>query len=146
VPKQIIRFAFTINEGPNAGLTSGGWRVWVNKEDTYITPAEAGDTWKCSLHADAAWRWAVTTEHLRSSNPVWTEPDRAPWKFKPTDFVNGRRLAFVICTFRHALLPLALKPKDLHIPFEDRWDRAILANIWMAEPGVEIPIIPSVSH
>lgn len=137
--KQMLRFAFTIADGPNAGQTSGGWRVWTLKEDTYIAPAGVGHMWKCSLHGDAAWRWAVTTEHIKSGEaPVWPDADRAPWKFEPPPFVDGRRLAFVICTFRHALLPRPVDPNSLHIRVADRWDEATLAYIWMTEPGVEL--------
>jgi hypothetical protein len=134
-----IRFAFTIPDGPNAYLTSGSWRLWVHKEDTYLAPAELGHMWKLSLHGDEAWRWAVTREHIASgASPVWPAADRAPWIFDPPAFVNGVRLAFVIATFRHALLPLPISPKDLHIAVEDRWDSLTLGCIWMTEPGVEL--------
>ncbi len=144
MPKKKVRFAFTVAEGPNQGLTSGGWRVWANKEDTYIAPAGMGSIWKGSLHGDDAWRWAVTQEHLSSgAEPVWTEPDRAPWKFTPTPFVDGRRLAFVICTMRHALRDLPIDPRDIQVPVQDRWDTGTLAMVWMAEPGESIPDDPS---
>ena len=137
MPKQRIQFAFTIAQGPNAGLTSGSWRLWVRKEDTYIAPADLGGIWKCSLHGDESWQWAVTTEHLASGeSPVWRGPDRAPWKYEATPFVNGHRLAFVICTFRHALRPLPLDPADMHIRVQDRWDEVTLGCLWMTEPGV----------
>ena len=137
--KQKIQFAFTITDGANAGLTSGSWRLWVRKEDTYIAPAHLGGMWKCSLHGDVAWQWAVTKEHAESGRlPVWTGQDRAPWKFEPTPFVSGGRLAFVICTFRNALLPLPLDPEDVHIRVEDRWDQVTLGCLWMTEPGTSL--------
>jgi len=138
VAKPKIRFAFTIAEGPNAGLTSGSWRVWVSKEDTYIAAAEIGGMWKCSLHGDDAWQWAITQEEAASDDPVWVGADRAPWKYKPPPFLNGHRLAFVICTFRHALLPRDIDPHDVHIRVEDRWDQVTLACIRMTEPGFTV--------
>ena len=110
----------------------------MHREDTYLAPTDLGHMWKLSLHSDVAWRWALTQEHVASgAAPVWPEPDRAPWKFEPPPFVNGGRLAFVICTFRHALLPLPISPKDVHIRVEDRWDQVTLGCVWMTEPGVE---------
>ena len=138
VAKEKLQFAFTIVDGPNAGLTSGSWRVWVRNEDTYIAPAALGGIWKCSLHGDVAWQWAATKEHMDSPNPVWRGPDRAPWKFVPTAMVDGGRLAFAICTFRHALLPGELDPRDIHIRVDDRWDQVTLACVWMTEPGVSL--------
>lgn len=32
-----IRFAFRLADGPAAGLSCGGWRVWTHGESTYIT-------------------------------------------------------------------------------------------------------------
>lgn len=114
-----------------------GW-VSTNKDDTYIAPAGLGGKWNCSLHRDVAWRWAVTTEELTSPNPVWRSQDRAPWKFEPTPFVDGVRLAFVNCTFRHAPLPLPLDPRDEQIRVNDRWDQVTQARIWMSEPHIEL--------
>ncbi|MFJ8730340.1 hypothetical protein [Streptomyces bauhiniae] len=138
--KKKIKFAFTIQHGENRGLTSGSWRVWTNKEDTYVTAVTLGDMWKVSLHGDSAWRVAVTSEHMRSENPIWPKTqDRAPWKFEPTRFVDGHRLAFVIATTRGALIPGPISTDDVHIAVEDRWDVITMAQIWMTEPGVDIP-------
>ncbi len=52
--------------------------------------------------------------------------------------MNGGRLAFVIGTFRHALLPLHLDPRDVHIRVRDRWDEITLACVWMTEPGLDL--------
>lgn len=131
----MVRFAFTVNEGPGAGLTCGGWRLWTSKEDTYLTAKPFGHVWKVSLHGDAAWRCAVTAEHTRSPNPVWKEHDRAPWRFAPTPFADGERLAFAVCVTRGALRPEALDPAESHIRVEDRWDRLTLAYVLMTEPG-----------
>ncbi len=38
-------------DGPNAGLNSGGFRVWVNGDDTYVASTEIGGKWKASLPA-----------------------------------------------------------------------------------------------
>lgn len=131
-----IAFAFTIEDGRDRGLTSGGWRVWTRHEDTYIVATSLGHVWKTSLHGDSAWRLAVTQEHLATENPVWTERDRAPWKFAPTPFVDGLRLAYVVAACRHALLPRALDLKEVQIRVEDRWDQLTMAKIWMTEPGL----------
>src|SRR5687768_13810239 len=104
--KQIVRFRFGIDEGENAALVSAGWRLWVNGEDTYLTAKSLDGTWKLSLHGDAAWRLAVTKEHQQQAErPVWMDTDRAPWKFEPTPWAQGRRLAFVVAVARGALMP-----------------------------------------
>lgn len=138
MPRQGIRFAFTIREGPNAALTNGGWRLWVNGEDTYLTNRAFGDVWKLSLHGDAAWQYAVTAEHVRQGAPVVaaTMHDRARWTFRPPPMVDGGRLAFVVAVPRGVLQPLELDEREVHIAVEDRWDRLTIARIHMTEPGV----------
>lgn len=75
VPRHRVRFAFTIPDGAHAGLTNGGWRLWVRGEDTYLTNRAFGDVWKLSLHlgagpiedllvADPA-HWGGPLPHLR---------------------------------------------------------------------------------
>lgn len=137
VARQRLRFAFTLTEGPNAGLSCSGWRLWVNREDTYITAKSLEGKWKTSLHGDEAWQHAVTIEHLRSPNPVYNRPDRAAWKFTPTVFQNGGRLAFVIAVTRGALLPQTADAREHHIPVADRWDQVTKACVWMTEPDVD---------
>lgn len=138
--RRKIRFAFTIQHGENSGLTSGPLRVWTSKEDTYLTSVALAGTWKVSLHGEVAWRIAVTAEHLRSENPIWpATEDRAPWKFPPTDFIDGRRLAFVVAASRGALISGPLDSADIHIAAEDRWDCITMAKVWMTEPGIEPP-------
>jgi hypothetical protein len=134
----MVRFAFTIADGPNAGLTSGGWRIWVRHEDTYITSKSIGGIWKVSLHGDIAWRLAVTKQHQDSPTPVWTEDDRAPWKFEPTPFVDGVRRAFFIAAFRGSLRRLPMDPRDTHVSVADRWDEVTLVTVCMTEPNVEL--------
>jgi hypothetical protein len=137
--KHLARFGFQIIEGPNSGLCLPGWRVRTNREDTYITAKPLGDTWKTSLHGDVCWQHAVTKDHLvRATRPVWQGPDRAPWRFQPTPFVDGKRLAFVVATTRGALHAAEPEPKDHIIPVEDRWDELTMASVWMTEPGVEL--------
>jgi hypothetical protein len=136
VPKQEFRFAVTLTEGPNAGLTSGGLRVWVHRESTYVTSRELGSTWKVSLHGDEAWRLAATSEQYRSERPVFAGRNRALWTFDPVPFVDGRRLAFAVAVTRGALLPQPLHPKDHQIATDDRWDQLTIGLIWMTEPGV----------
>lgn len=105
VAEQKVGFAFTITEdGPSQGLTSGPWRVKVTKNDVYIYAKELGDKWKTSLHGDSAWRTAVTSETHRSDTPILPpDEDRAPWKYTPTEFKNGVRLAFVLACTRGLL-------------------------------------------
>lgn len=136
--KQGIRFTFTISEGPSAGLTTGAFKLWTRKEDTYLAPVELGGIWKLSLHADSVWRWAVTTEHMTAPNPIAPGPGRMAFDYEPVVFEGGRRLAFTICAFRHALLPRELDPKALHLGVNDSWQEVTLAGIWMTEPGVEL--------
>lgn len=137
--KQIIRFGFGIDEGPNAGLVSAGWRMWVNRDDTYLTAKSFEGTWKVSLHGDVAWRLAVTSEHQQQSeHPVWTDHDRAPWKFQPTPWAEGRRLAFVVAIMRSALLPGSLDQDSVRIPVSDRWNELTSAFVWMTEHGVSL--------
>lgn len=138
--KSRLRFAFTIAEGPNAGLTSGPWRAWTHGEDFYIIPAKPNDVWKVSLHADVAWQLAMTSEHV-ASGKLPTLPEglpRNPWTFKPTEFVDGRRLAFAVAVTRAALLPGDLRTSDAHIAVEDRWDEITVGYFWMTEPGIDL--------
>lgn len=136
--QQSTRFTFTIAEGPNAGLTTGAFKLWTRKEDTYLAPVELGGIWKLSLHADSVWRWAVTTEHMAGQDPIVPGPGRMAFDYEPVEFDGGRRLAFTICTFRHALLPRELDKKALHVRVNDSWQEVTLAGIWMTEPGVEL--------
>ncbi len=133
--REVVRFAFTVAEGPGAGLTCGGWRLWTSNEDTYLTAKPFGHVWKVSLYGDAAWRLAVTAEHARSPDPVWSGADRAPWRFEPPPFADGERLVFAVCVARGALRPQPLDPAESHIRVEDRWDRVTVACVRMTEPG-----------
>jgi hypothetical protein len=133
------KFSFVIDAGPSAGMNSGTWVVWANREDTYIAATHLGNKWKVSLHGDIAWRLAVPKES-RSDPPLLPAGhDRAPWKFAPTSFVDGRRLAFVIAVTRAAMLPHAQIAVDAtQVGVQDRWDVVHLAKIWMTEPGYEL--------
>jgi len=119
---------FTIQSGPNAGLTLSGWRLQVRKEDTYIIAKTVGGIWKTSLHGDVAWRHAMTREHVDSGAPPQLTGDRAAWRFTPTEYVNGQRLAFVVATARSCFRPETLDTREAQIPVEDRWDRLYLAK------------------
>jgi len=138
-------FSFEITSGPNAGLRCGGWRVWTRKEDTYITTAELGPKWKASLHGDVAWQVAITRENAASPDRLLpVGHDRAPWKFTPPPFIDGRRLAFAIAVSRGALRPDPPVEGDEHtIIAEDRWDLVTVAQVWMTEPGAALGIEPS---
>lgn len=134
-----LRFAFTIAEGPNAGLTNGGWRLWINGDTTYLTTKPLEGSWKVSLHGDKAWRVAMTKEHLLTEQPVWSpDQDRAPWKFDPPPFVGGRRMAFAIAVTRGCLRPELLDDSELHIAVQERWDVVTVAYVWQAEPGLAV--------
>lgn len=139
--KQTIRFAFTIRDGGRKYWTSGSWRLWVHKEDTYIASAGLSSTWKTSLHGDDSWRIAITSEHANSDNPV-IDPiiGRSAWEFAPTEFKRGRRLAFVIAPMRATYLPplAGIKTDEYHIGVNDSWDEVTVAYIWMTEPGVDL--------
>jgi hypothetical protein len=132
-----LRYAFVITTGPNVGLRVGGWRLWTHHEDTYV--AVKGNPWKASLHADASWRVAVTSEHQSSGQlPVVPGGRATSWEFTPTRFEGGGRLAFVIAVFRNALLEQQIDPKDTLIEVADRWDRLTAIYVWMTEPGVTL--------
>lgn len=137
--KQILRFSFSIDAGPNSGLLCGGWRVWCTGEDTYITAKSLNGTWKTSLHGDEAWRTAVTAENMHSEFPVFTPgEDRAPWKYEVPTFNDGKRLAFVVAVARSAMLPGQKDQKEVQIATQDAWNVIQLARIWMTEPGVSL--------
>lgn len=144
--KPKVRFAFTVGEGPNQGCTSGPLRVWTHKEDTYIAGDETAKIWKASLHGDDAWRFAMTSEHHASGEEprlpdVPEMPQRAPWTFEPTPFIDGVRLAFVVAAFRSALLP---KPQEkpgkdiVQVLVRDRYNELTKVEIWMTEPDTDI--------
>lgn len=138
--KPTIRFAFTIKDGPNAGLTSGNWRAWTHGEDLYLAAEELSRVWKVSLHSDVAWQLAMTREHVQGG----AEPqlphgvDRAVWKFQPPPFEGGGRLAFVVAVTRASLLVGVLDERALHVAVEDRWDVLNTVKLWMTEPDIEL--------
>ncbi|MBF6134975.1 hypothetical protein IU501_18440 [Nocardia otitidiscaviarum] len=136
--KSRLRFAFTIRDGEHAGWTAGSWRVWVNKEDTYIAAASVGGIWKASLHGDESWRIAQTSENARSASPI-IEPSigRNLWEFDPVPFDQGGRMAFAIAPLRAAYLPREVDAKDIHIAVRDSWDEITVAYVWMTEPGID---------
>lgn len=139
MPRDRVRFAFTISEGPQAGLTNGGWRLWVKGEDTYLTNRAFGDVWKLSLHGDAAWQFAVTSEHVQAGAPVVpsAREGRVFRTFAPPPMQDGGRFAFALAVPRGVLRPDRLDPRELHIAVEDRWDRLTVARVHMTEPGVD---------
>lgn len=133
-----LRFNFRLQDGPHSGLSCGGWRVWTNAEDTYITAKSLRDTWKVSLHGDEWWAAGVTKENsLREDTVLPAGQPRAVWRFQPTPFVDGHRVAFAIGVFRHALLPGESDTREFVIDVPDRWDILSLALVRMTEPGVE---------
>lgn len=133
-----VRFAFRLVDGPEAGLSCGGWRVWTNAEDTYITATSLHDTWKVSLHGDEWWAAQVTKENAAREDTVLPAGHpRAIWRFQPTAFVDGHRVAFAIGAFRHALLPEGADSRETVIGVPDRWDVLTLALVRMTEPDVE---------
>lgn len=132
-----MRFGFRVTEGSAAGLSCGGWRLWTHAESTYLTAKSLDDTWKVSLHGDDWWANAVTAENARRSETVLPQGhDRAVWRFTPTPFVDGRRLAFAVAVFRHALRPEPADPRETVLPVPDRWDVLSLALVSMTEAGV----------
>jgi hypothetical protein len=136
--RQKVPFTFQIVDGPNTGLNSGGFRVWVNGNDTYIASKEIGGKWKASLHDDEAWRLAQTSEDVNSDSPVLPAGhDRALWKFTPPEFVEGKRRSFAVGATRGSLLPLAPDRKALVVTIPDRWDTIGMVYVWMTLPGVD---------
>ncbi|NYF15991.1 hypothetical protein HDC37_000805 [Microbacterium sp. AK009] len=137
-----VRFAFRITDGPNAGLTVGRFIVWCHGNDTYIADGDV-PSWKTSLHGEVAWRTAETKESNRSTDARLPEGvDRAPWKYAPPDFVGGHRRAFVIGVTRGALGRWTVPDRYETIQVRDRWDELTKANVWMSQPGTDIPDPP----
>jgi hypothetical protein len=135
-----LRYAFAVTRGLDAGRRCGGCRIWTHRQNTYITAKTFGGVWKTSLHADESWRLAVTSEHEKSGNqPVVPGGRRdTPWKFSPTEFDGGGRLAFVVAVTRNSLIPQPIDPRETVIEVEDRWDRMTMLYVWMTEPGVTL--------
>jgi hypothetical protein len=59
------------------------------------------------------------------------------WRFDPTPFEDGHRIAFAVCVFRHALRPDSVDERETVIDVADVWDQATLALVRMTEPHVE---------
>ena len=137
MPKQLVRFSFSITQGPSAGVRCAGWRVWCKGEDTYITSKSLDGKWKTSLHGDVAWRTAATQENMRSDQPVLpADHDRAAWKHQPTPFMDGVRLAFVVGATRAALRMAPADAREIDVECLDQWNSIQLVKVWMAEVGV----------
>jgi hypothetical protein len=137
VSRAVIRFAFALTTEDGETHSGGHFRIWCNKDDTYIAERGTGALWKTSLHGDAAWRTAETAESFTSDRPMLNgSPDRAPWKYTPTPFVGGRRLAYVIACTRGAMMPEQVKASYSIIPVADRWDQLTKANVWMSEANI----------
>ncbi|WP_448062307.1 hypothetical protein [Cellulomonas hominis] len=133
------RIAFQIIQGPNAGLSCPGWRVWTNKDTAYVAEVSTAGKWKVSLHGDVAWRLAQTAEDRCSAHPVLPAGhDRAPWRFAPTSFVDGRRHAFAIAVTRGAMLPDPVDQAETVVAVEDRWDWITTVYLEVTLPGVEL--------
>ncbi|MFQ1003675.1 hypothetical protein [Modestobacter sp. SSW1-42] len=62
---------------------------------------------------------------------------RAVWRFQPTPFVDGHRVAFAVGVFRHAPLPGESDTRECVIDVPDRWDVLSLGLVRMTEPSVE---------
>ena len=134
-----MRFTFRVESGPNAGLSCGGWRVWTHGEARYITGKPLKDTWKVSLHGDEWWAAAVTKENAQRRDTVLPpDLDRSVWRFQPTSFSQGHRIAFAVGVFRHALRPEPVDKSETVIAVPDRWDVLSLALVRMTEPGVDV--------
>ncbi|MCU1470046.1 MAG: hypothetical protein JWQ39_1195 [Glaciihabitans sp.] len=141
VPKNLVRFAFSLTDEGAGVLSCGGWRIWTSHNDTYISSKTLEGTWKASLHGDIAWRVAATSENMSSERRVLPEgSDRAPWKFAPTAFSDGKRLAFVVAVNRNALLEEHTDPREIQVPATPRWDTLTTVRIWMTEPGMTLQV------
>jgi hypothetical protein len=133
------RFNLQITEGPNAGLGAGPWRLWVSRDDIYITAVGQEDTIKVSLHQSGKWRVAYTSEHMAGDSPLWNrEAGRAPWKFEAPPFVDGVQEAFVVATVRTALRPVELKGNEALVSIEDRWDCVAGVRVMVTEPHIQL--------
>lgn len=134
---QRLRYRFGITQGSNAGLSSGGWRIWTHDESVYI--AAKGNPWKASLHADDSWRVAVTSEHVRlAREPVIPHGRATVWEFEPTKFDAGGRMVFAVAATRNALNWQQIDARETVIPVADRWDQITVLYVWMTEAAVDL--------
>jgi hypothetical protein len=132
MPNPRLRYAFAITDGPNAGLGCAGWRIWTHRDDTYI--AAKGNPWKASLHSDASWRVAVTSEHVTSGKlPIVPGGRATSWEFEPTPFEHGGRMAFAMAVPRNSLIPVQPSSTETIIEVADCWDRLTILYVWMTE-------------
>ncbi|MCR1782205.1 hypothetical protein KVF89_06645 [Nocardioides carbamazepini] len=137
--KQHWRFALRIVDGPNAGLGAGSWRLWVHRDEVYISAANQINTIKVSLHDSDKWRVAYTAEHMAQEQPLWSrKADRAPWKFDAPPFVDGVQEAFVVAAVRAALTPNDVDERETVVAIEDRWDRVSGVRIIISEPNIAV--------
>lgn len=127
---------FKIENGVNAGLAHGSWAINTHGEDTYIWVVKG--VLKVSLHGDAAWQVAYTSEHVASGRaPAWPGEGRTVFPLTPTPFdVHGRRMVLLIAVQRDAMLSHPLPRCDAVISVQDKWDEITVACLWMTEPGV----------
>ncbi len=140
--RERTRFAFAITEGPNAGLSSSGWRVWTNKEDIYVTSTGFGKKLKVSLHGDHAWRMAPTAEFVRAGGDFQIKDrETLDLDFKVVPMgPDGIRMTFVIMVPRSALTWGGPGKGEIPVTVNDRWDQFTKATVWTTEPGVGRPV------
>lgn len=145
MPRERIRFCFSIPDGVNAGLSCVGWRVWTNRDDIYITSKGLGGKWKVSLHGDDVWRMAATKEFIEAGGDFGiTDRDAAKFEFEVVPMpADGKRMTFVILVPRSALISRPVPSKEICIPFEDRWDQCTKATVWTIEAGVDADFDPA---
>lgn len=72
------------------------WRLWVRRNDIYISARPMGGEMKVSLHeSHEHWQLAFTKEHMRRPSPLVRERVQDRWS-RPAAFAEGWTRAFVI--------------------------------------------------
>jgi hypothetical protein len=120
-----VRFAV----GPQNGLTSNAWRIWVRHGNVYIACRDNFKEAKVSLHASGRWRMGFTTEAVaKDSNLLPSDRNRAweVWDKPPATLPN------TVIAFR-----LLFPTSELAVPPEQRrpsqWSNVVYAEA--APPG-----------
>lgn len=93
---------------------------------------------------DESWRLAHTSEDVNGTSPVLPAGhDRAPWKFTPPEFVEGKRRSFAVAATRGSRRHVggcSRYPETrsrTSSGFPDRWDTIGMVYVWMTLPGVD---------
>lgn len=117
------------------GRSSGTWRIWVGREDIYVSPRSDASVYKVSLHP-YGWRWAYSEAHPRGPGDFLPEGhDRCLFRFQKPPFDRGVQFAFAIGITPDGLMhhPADQPVTVLPAPAGDAWIKVL--RIYITEPG-----------